>query len=396
MVFWILAALISLGSACLMILPMFRSAGKEEVDSDIAVYKDQLAEIDRDLARGVLDKAEAETSRAEVGRRLLAASDRSSSSDKAAPRSATTIATLGIVALSVVGGGLLYQQIGAPGAPDRPLAARDFRAERPSQEQFEAQMAELNEQDAIVPEGREAELIDQLRQALKDRTDDVVGHQLLANTLSTLRQFPEAWRAQQKVVDLKGSTVAAADYTTQAELMVFAARGYVSPEAEDVLREALLRDPSDRRARFYSGAAMAQNGQPQAAMDLWTGLLKEDDPDAPWKEPVREQIRQLAANEGLPLPPSMQRGPDAAAVEAAQDMNAEDRNEMIRGMVEGLAERLATEGGTPDEWARLISALGVLGEVERARTIAEEARGVFAGKDAALAAIEAAAASLPE
>jgi cytochrome c-type biogenesis protein CcmH len=80
-------------------------------------------------------------------------------------------------------------------------------------------------------------------------------------------------------------------------------------------------------------------------------------------------------------------GPTAEQMEAAAEMSPEERMEMIRGMVGGLSDRLATEGGPVEDWARLIGALGVLGEAEQARAIADEAEEVFAGDDLALSMI---------
>ena len=110
--------------------------------------------------------------------------------------------------------------------------------------------------------------------------------------------------------------------------------------------------------------------------------------------PVRAQIEELAQLAGVMnyQPPRMggtpaQRGPTAEQMEAAAEMTPEARMEMIRGMVDGLSDRLATEGGPPEDWARLIGALGVLGNTEQAAAIAAEAEDVFAGNDAALSLI---------
>jgi cytochrome c-type biogenesis protein CcmH len=84
-------------------------------------------------------------------------------------------------------------------------------------------------------------------------------------------------------------------------------------------------------------------------------------------------------------------GPTAEDMQAAAEMTAEDRAAMIRNMVAQLSDRLATEGGTPEEWGRLIAAYGVLGDTDQARTIWAEAQQVFAGNDAALAAVDAGA-----
>ena len=81
-------------------------------------------------------------------------------------------------------------------------------------------------------------------------------------------------------------------------------------------------------------------------------------------------------------------------MEAAEDMAPEDRQAMIEGMVASLSERLANEGGTAEEWARLIRAYIVLGQPERARPVYEEALSAFANSDAALEIIRAAGETL--
>jgi len=115
----------------------------------------------------------------------------------------------------------------------------------------------------------------------------------------------------------------------------------------------LQLEPSNPRARYYSGISMAQSGKPELAMKLWGGLLAEGSPDAPWKEPVRAQMRQLSSTTGLPLPQSMLSG----------------------------------------EWSRLIGALSVLGDQDQARAIYREAQNTFAENEEALSMIKEAAAN---
>jgi cytochrome c-type biogenesis protein CcmH len=85
------------------------------------------------------------------------------------------------------------------------------------------------------------------------------------------------------------------------------------------------------------------------------------------------------------------RGPSAADMQAAMELDPEERAAMIGGMVEGLSARLAASGGPAEDWARLIAALGVLGEHDRARAIWAEAQRLFADQPDGLARIEAAA-----
>jgi cytochrome c-type biogenesis protein CcmH len=201
---------------------------------------------------------------------------------------------------------------------------------------------------------------------------------------------------------LKGDEATADDYGTLADLMILTVNGYVSPEAEAALKTALQMDPRNGPARYYSGLMYAQNGRPDLAFRIWRGLLEESRPEAPWYPPIAAQIEQLAGLAGVryerPTAPVMPpagmppgRGPTAADMAAASDMTAEDRQAMIRSMVDGLAERLADEGGPPTDWARLITALGVLGDTDRAGAIWTEAQSVFADSDEAMAILRPAA-----
>ena len=70
-------------------------------------------------------------------------------------------------------------------------------------------------------------------------------------------------------------------------------------------------------------------------------------------------------------------GPNSDQIDSAKNMSDQERMEMIQGMVTSLSNRLATEGGSVNEWARLIRALGVLGETTSASNIWKEAQNVF-------------------
>jgi cytochrome c-type biogenesis protein CcmH len=184
--------------------------------------------------------------------------------------------------------------------------------------------------------------------------------------------------------------------------MILAAGGFVSPEAEEVLLQTLNRDPQNGTALYYTGLLYAQTGRPDRAFALWRPLLERSGPQDPWYFPIRAQIEDLGLRAGvvytapeIPAPDGApgqpgQPGPTADDVAAAQDMSPEDRQAMIENMVAGLSDRLATQGGTAEEWARLITALGVLGRTDEARAIADEALTAFASEPDALPVIEAA------
>ncbi|MFU1478885.1 tetratricopeptide repeat protein [Roseovarius sp. C7] len=237
-------------------------------------------------------------------------------------------------------------------------------------------------------------LMDKLREAVASNPSDLQGLGLLARNEARLGNFAEARAAQARIVEIKGEAASARDHALLADLMISAAGGTVSAEAEKALREALGREPGEETALYYLGLYYLQVDRPDAALRIWDGLLRTSAPDAPWLTPIRSMIGEVASRAGvryeLPEPPEMP-GPDAGDVAAAESMSAEERAAFVRGMVGRLSDRLASRGGTPQEWARLISALGVLGETDRARAIAEEAREVFAGNAQAIDLIDGAA-----
>jgi cytochrome c-type biogenesis protein CcmH len=241
-------------------------------------------------------------------------------------------------------------------------------------------------------------LVTKLRQAVEDRPDDLQGHVLLTRSEAALGNYAAAWKAQQRVIALRGDAASARDFTDLADMMVLSANGYVSPEAQGALEIALGKDPQNGVARYYGGLMMAQTGRPDVAFRMWDALLRESPADAPWVAPIRDQMEDMAYLAGqsryqLPeLAAADAPGPSQDDIEAAAALKPEERMEMIQGMVAQLSDRLATDGGSAEEWARLITALGVLGDDERATAIWTEAQSVFANDASAMALLDAAAA----
>jgi cytochrome c-type biogenesis protein CcmH len=198
------------------------------------------------------------------------------------------------------------------------------------------------------------------------------------------------------VIALRGEAAEVRDLAGRAELLVQAAGGYVSPEAEAAFREVLDRDPVNGAARFYLGLLDWQTGRPDRAFSIWRDLLEQSPPDAPWVAPIRAGIGELAQMAGVRYTPPPEgaaplRGPQAADIDAAGRMSAADRMDMISGMVSGLAQRLADQGGAPDEWAQLIRAYGVLQQTDRADAAWRQAQAAHGRDPGAMDIIRAAA-----
>ncbi len=384
MTFWVLA--IALGLLCAAILGLWLVRGRvgdaPPAAYDLQVYRDQLREVDRDLARGVITEGDAERTRAEVSRRILAADAQLQATGDAGAQPALPGKALALAALLaiVAGTALLYARMGAPGYTDLPRAARlaasdAARANRLSQDAAEARFEQSQpaSPDMNQVDPQYLELMQRLRDAVESRPDDIQGYVLLARNEAALGNLAAARKAKQKVIELKRGAATAQDFAELADMMVSAAGGYVSSDAEEALRAALARDPSEPRARYYLGLYMIQVDRPDAAFRTWDRLLRESAPDAPWVALIRPRIEELAWRAGIAryeLPAeNAAPGPSQGDIDAAGQMTDADRAAMIRGMVDRLAARIDETGGTPDEWARLSNAYAVLGDFDAVRAL---------------------------
>lgn len=395
--FWFLATVMAGGVTGLLTLAAFRGRGAGEPPAlrDMQVYKDQLAEVERDVGRGTLGIAEAQRLRTEIARRLLEA-DRQVQAPVAAAGRGGGLAAFFLITAAAGGALALYHRTGTPWYPDMPIAGRlaeadAAMADRPSQADW---VAKLAPPPAVTPDADYLALMEELRAQVDPATaTDPRGLELLARNELALGNFAAAIAAQRRLIEVKAGQATAEDHSALAEMLVAEAAGYVSPEAEAELVRALELNPQDGLARYYSGLMFAQGGRFDRAFGLWQPLLEQSPPDAPWTAPIRAQIEEVAALAGVGYTLPAERGPSAGDIDAAADMAPEDRTAMIEGMVEQLSDRLAAEGGTVDEWAQLIRSLGILGRVDEARAIHAEAQTRFAGREADLALLADAATS---
>lgn len=407
MLFWIVIIALTLLVALPLALSLARGGGEprgaEGENPDVALYAAQLAELHRDQARGVVTPEDAARARTEISRRILDADRAGRGATEAGVPRGATLAALALVAAAFLGGGAFYLWEGAPGYEDQPLALRlteaeALRAARPDQAAAE-QAAAGRLPPPATPDPQLAQLLTQLRAALQKTPDDPQGLALLAENEQRLGNFAAARAAQEHLVEVKGDAASVTDLATLAHLMISAADSTVTPQAEAVLDKVLRRDPENAVALFYKGLAQTQINRPDLAFATWDGLLRQSPPDAPWVAPISRALPDLAWFAGRtdyqlpgagPMAGGMP-GPDGAAMAAAGDMTDEERQAMIQGMVDRLGARLETEGGSPEEWARYINALGVLGKTDEARAAWTRAQAALAGDDAGLATARAAA-----
>ncbi len=360
---WLFVIVMALVAGAALLLPLLRTRATHDrrADYDLEVYRDQLAELERDLARGVIGEGEAKAARAEIGRRILAASQDETVTAPSSPPVARPLA-IAIAAAAPALALALYLGFGSPQIPGLPLSARHVSEGASAQ----AARSELARQVAGLAE------------RLQKNTEDLRGWLLLARSLGELGRHDESITAWRQVMRLSGDAVEHAG--AFGEALVQAADGVVTPDARAAFERVLAADPLDARARFYVGLAQAQAGDGRAAVQSWTDLLAVAPPDAPYLPTVRERIRRTAEESRIDPAtikpsPDLQaaaeaarkapRGPSAADMEAMQRMSPEERRQAIRGMVEGLAARLEAQPDDVEGWRRLGRAWRVLGEREK-------------------------------
>lgn len=377
MLFWIIAVLLLLAVAAGVVWPLVRDRTdlRDEADFDIEVFRDQLAEVTREHAEGRLEYAEAEAAKAEISRRILAADgSRGARGGRTAGRQPAAAAA---VAVALAGSALVgYLYIGSPDQPARPFAERA--------EERRQQAAQAGEQRMDL-----ASLAERLKKRLQQDSDSIQGWQLLARTYMTMGQFADAIPAFERAQSL--GAVDASTLAAYAEAIALAAQGVVTPKSRTAFEQSLARDPKEATARFYLALAAWQGGEYQAAYEGWVALLRETRADAPWIGTLQQRLKEASEKLGLdvaalPKPLAAPRagapgrphpGPSQEDVAAARDMSPEDRQEMIRGMVAGLAAKLEENPANFEGWMRLIRSYGVLGEKEKAQAALDKALAQF-------------------
>jgi cytochrome c-type biogenesis protein CcmH len=345
---WFVFALMTAAAIFAVLLPLGLGKSAKAGGNEATVYRDQLAEVDRDAAAGLVGPAEAEAARVEIGRRLLAVADQTQE-PPAKPnmrlrRGAAVLALAGLplVALAV------YLPLGSPRLADFPLAGRTRAADG-------AQPLE--------------NLVVQVEQHLEKNPTDGRGWNVLAPVLLRLGHYDDAVRAFRNSLTYNGES--AARRSDLGEAVAAAAGGVVTSEARGEFERALALDADDAKAHYFLGLAAEQDGRKEEAASIWRAMLEKAPSDAPWRPLVQAALVRV----GAPAAPAL----SDQTMAAARDMSAPDRDAMIGGMVERLATRLKQNGDDVDGWLRLVRAYLVMGDRDKARSALADARQAVAG-----------------
>ena len=371
-----LLGLTTLAVALLLAPLILRDRASQARDAyNLAVYRDQLAELERDVERGILSASEAEAAKSEISRRILALTP-----SAAAPAPART--PLGVAAVAIIllpfAAWTLYWQLGSPTLADQPLASRSADSVKTA--------ADAN------PHLDMAEAVRQLNARLQAHPDDLQGWLLLGRSNLDLNRYQEAADAYRHAADLSGQKPEIVGDWGEAQ--VLAAGGKVTAEAQQAFRTALADPESAPRSRYYLALARAQAGDAKGALQDWVDLEADAPADAEWLPLLRRRITETAQAAGVdpatlktsagaarkPAAAQAANPPPAASAEAnmpsadqvneAAKANATaspaEQQAMINTMVERLADRLKQNPDDAEGWSRLGRSYMVLNQPEKA------------------------------
>jgi cytochrome c-type biogenesis protein CcmH len=380
MLFWIFSALLTVVIAVILLSPLLRASARATLydEGEAAVYRDQLRELERDKAEGLISAEDADYARAEIGRRLLAIAGREKDGETdveadladagagpGARRRYTWSQAFILLCLPLVGlAG--YLEIGSPGTPDAPLEAR---IENPG-----------DDVDLLVAK---------VERHLATNPEDGNGWNVLAPVYFRIGRLPDAELAYRNAIRILGPDVERMNGL--GETLVLRNDGIVTDDAQMAFQAAVKLEPNNPRADFYLALALEQSGRRAEALAAFQNIAKASPPTAPWMPLVNQHIAANSAGVPLANPPApaapdvTAQAPNPAApgnptaedVANAQAMSEGDRNEMIRGMVASLDARLKEDPNNFEGWMRLVRSYAMLKDKERAEAALQDGLKAF-------------------
>ncbi|PLK69566.1 c-type cytochrome biogenesis protein CcmI [Rhizobium sp. TH135] len=381
MLFWIISALLTVIVAVVLLSPLLRASARATRydEGEAAVYRDQLRELERDKAGGLISAEDADYARAEIGRRLLAIAGRektggegdelaleAAAGGRSKRRRYTFSQAFILICLPVIGlAG--YLEIGSPGTPDAPLAAR---IENPG-----------DDVDLLVAK---------VEQHLAGNPGDGNGWNVLAPVYFRIGRLDDAELAYRNAIRILGPD--AERMNGLGETIVVRNDGIVTDDAQMAFQAALKLEPNNPRADFYLALALEQSGRRTEALAAFQAIAAASPPTAPWMALVNQHI--AANSTGVPLAnapaiaaappqapaaanPAAPGNPSADDIANAQAMSEADRGEMIRGMVASLDARLKEDPNNFEGWMRLVRSYAMLKDQARAEAALKDGLKAF-------------------
>src|SRR4051794_26419120 len=276
-----------------LVVPMLRQAEtvRERGYYDRKVYRDQLQELDRDVARGLLSEADVAEARVEIQRRMLATDTAPALPVAEWPNRSPMLAML-VVIFAVCGTGTLYAVLGAPQPPGVVFVSRpSFGSDLPA---------------PVLEHSDLARAAARLANRLQADPANAERWVLYARTSASLRRWNVAVDAYRHALALN---LASPDVQVGlGEVLVMQADGIVTPAAHKAFEAAVKDDPKNEVARYYLALAAGQAGEPEETIRQLQGLLADIADDSPMRDEIARRVADAITWRWRPARRATQRG----------------------------------------------------------------------------------------
>jgi len=374
MLLWLIFGVMTAAAIAAVLVPLVR--GRVEVPSnpDIAVYRDQLDEVDRDVSAGLIGNKEAEAARVEISRRLLAAADYAGATalDSASAKGFRPYFVAAALLLLPAGAAALYLKLGSPELTVT-SAAGIVQSE--------------NSTDI-------ENLIARVEAHLQKNPEDGRGWEVLAPVYMQVGRYSDSASAWRRTLALLGES--ADRQANLGEALMAEANGVVTVAAKAAFIRSVTLDNSIVSARYYLGRAAEQDGKRDEAAQIWRDLIAGAPAGAHWVKDVRAALDRIESNSAaaasstgaqiaapIDQPSGQQQAATTRGMSAGSPPSQHD-GDAIQGTINRLAERLKTSGSDPEGWVMLTRSYASLGEKEKAAEAIRDARAALAGDEARL------------
>lgn len=288
--FWAICALLVLVALVFVLPPALQRSAEsdrktedERRQANIAVYRDQLSELESDLRNGIVSQEQYAQDREEIERRLLEDTTGTKSERKKTNTSATARTTAYALGISIpLVAVVFYLKVGEPKAIDGPppsaMSQTSSGGGMRTQAQIEANVAAL-------------------AQRLKSNPSDAQGWTMLARSYSSMEKFPEAAGAYAKVTELTPND--ANVWAEYAFVTAMASGRSLEGRPMELIQRALKIDPNNAKALQLAGSASFQAKDYKKAVEYWERVLKQVPPNSDVAREIQSRIdeaKALAAN----------------------------------------------------------------------------------------------------
>lgn len=316
--FWIIAAGLIILAMAFLLPPLFRRGRGPDVNADelnLAVIKQQLAELKNDLDAGELDQAYYDAARRDLEKELL--EDVSPDEETIAegnPKAGRWVIPLSALLIPIVAIPL-YLQYGSPQIIEQ-MAQAPVQQQRSSDETSHTASGPNNMGDMV-------KMVEHLAQRLKQEPNNPEGWAMLGRSYMSLNRFDDALNAYEEAYKLmpKNPDLLLGYATTMARVN----NNQFTGRPAELISEAMKIEPKNPNVLWLKGITHFQAGEPVQAIQLWEQVLAMLEPGSEEALSVSDYIREAKAQ----LPSG-----STAATAPAQSQPAADSGKSIRVTVD--------------------------------------------------------------